>query len=65
MFQNQIERFQNILKSTLKNTCMLEYFKFSKHQVIEYQPSGGSNHLSSVESIKIEKECGDCHIKVF
>ena len=30
MFLNQIEPFQNISKRTLKNTWMLEYFKFSK-----------------------------------
>ena len=31
---------------------------------IKYQPNGVSNHLSSVESIKIEKEKGVCHIKL-
>ena len=25
MFQNQIERFQTVLKRTLTNTCMLEF----------------------------------------
>ena len=32
---------------------------------IKYQPNGGSNHLSSVENIKIEKERGVCQIKLF
>ena len=30
---------------------------------IKYQPNGVSNHLSSMESIKIGKERGICHIK--
>ena len=32
---------------------------------IKYQPNGGSNHLSTVENIQIEKERGACHIKLF
>ena len=32
---------------------------------IKYHRHGGSNHLSSVESIKIEKERGVLHIKLF
>ena len=32
---------------------------------IKYQPNGGSNHLSSVENIKIEKERGVYQIKLF
>ena len=31
MFQNYIGRFQNILKKTLTNTWMFQYFKFTKH----------------------------------
>ena len=33
-------------------------------KIIKYQPHGGSNHLS-VKSIKIEKERGAGHIKLF
>ena len=32
---------------------------------IIYQSHCGSNHFLSVESIKIEKERGVCHIKLF
>ena len=34
-------------------------------EVIKYQPDVGSNHLLSVRSIKIEKEKGAFHIKLF
>ena len=34
-------------------------------QFIKQQPHGVSNHLLSVKSIKIEKEKGACHIKLF
>ena len=37
--------------------------KFAK--IIKYQPHGGSNHLLSVKSIKIEKERGVRPIKLF
>ena len=32
---------------------------------MKYQPHGGSNHLLSVETIKIEKEREVGHIKLF
>ena len=32
---------------------------------IKYRPHGGSNHLLSVKSIKIEKESGHCLVKLF
>ena len=38
---------------------MLEYFKLVNTKVaeiIKYQSHGGSNHLLSIKSIKIEKE---------
>ena len=46
---------------------MFEYFKFRKYYGCRnfYQPNGGSNHLLSVRSIKIEKKRGACHIKLF
>ena len=31
MFQNEIGRFQNVSKKTLKNNWMFEYFKFSNY----------------------------------
>ena len=34
-------------------------------KLIKYQPNRGSNHLSSVENIKIEKERRVCHINLF
>ena len=34
-------------------------------RIVKYQPHGRSNHLLSVKSIKIEKERGSCHIKLF
>ena len=44
----------------MSNSVITKVAKF-----IKYQPHGGSNHLSSVESIKIEKERGAHHIKLF
>ena len=34
-------------------------------KLIKYQPLRGSNHLLSVENIKIDKERGVYHIKLF
>ena len=46
---------------------MLRYFKIVNTKVaafIKWQSHGGSNHLLSVKSIKIEKVSGGCHIKL-
>ena len=34
-------------------------------EIIKYEPHGGSDHLLSVKSIKIEQERGACDIKLF
>ena len=65
MFQNQIGRFQNISKMTLKKLACLNMSTSVITNVARYQPNESLNHLSSVESSKIEKERGICHIKLF
>ena len=45
------------------NIANLVYTSVAK--TIKYQLHRGSNHLLSVTSIKIEKERGTCHIKLF
>ena len=67
MLQSQSMRFQNISNGHKRilgclnrsNLVITNVAKF-----VKYQPSGVSNHLSFVESIKIEKEKGVCHIKL-
>ena len=67
MFQIQVGRFQNISERTQILGCLIfsNLVNTNVAIFIKYQPRMESNHKLCVESIKIEKERGVCHIKLF
>ena len=57
MFQNEIGRFQNVSKKTLKNNWMFEYFKFSNYLgCLIYQISAQRGIKSLIKVLKSKKK---------
>ena len=66
--QKQIGSLQNISKKNywkLNANPVANPVNTRVAKIIKYQPHGGSNHVLSVKSSKIEKEKGPCNIKLF
>ena len=59
------EKFQKWHSTKVGSLYILNVINIKVAEFIKEQPHGVSDHLLSVKSIKIEKEKGACHIKLF
>ena len=59
------EKFQKWHLKTVECLNILNVMNIKVAEFIKYQRHGVSNYILSVKSIKIEKEKGACHIKLF
>ena len=52
MFQNQIERFQTVLKRTLTNTCMLEFSNMINTKAAKFSNASPTWNIYMCSSLK-------------